>query len=131
MKPAAIVVAGLGLPVMLIVALIGLVSYEEAEAVCLPGGPALSSIHLRQFAQPGQNVRRMSEDFRRGERVIDAGTRLAAHHLMGLAACGLDEVSVCDTPRMAILTTGSELASSGSELQAGQIRGANWRSTAT
>ena len=42
MKPAAIVVAGLGLPVMLIVALIGLVSYEEAEAVCLPGGPALS-----------------------------------------------------------------------------------------
>jgi len=97
----------------------------ERIAEHVPGGPALSSIRLRQFAQPGQNVRRMSEDFRRGERVIEAGTRLAPHHLMGLAACGLDAVSVCDTPRMAILTTGSELASSGSELQAGQIRDAN------
>ena len=97
----------------------------EHIAEHVPGGLALSIIRLMQCVQPGQNVRRMSEDFRRGERVIDAGTRLAPHHLMGLAACGLDEVSVCDTPRMAILTTGSELASSGSELQAGQIRDAN------
>lgn len=89
------------------------------------GGPPLTSIRLLQPAQSGQNVRQKSEDFRRGARVIDSGTRLAPHHLMGLAACGLDEVSVCDTPRMAILTTGNELASSGSELQDGQIRDAN------
>lgn len=97
----------------------------ERIADHVPGGPALTSIRLLQPAQPGQNVRLMSEDFRRGERVIDAGTRLAPHHLMGLAACGLDEASVCATPRMAILTTGSELATSGSELQNGQIRDAN------
>jgi molybdopterin molybdotransferase len=88
-------------------------------------GAPLSSIRLLQPVQSGQNVRQMSEDFRRGARLIEAGTRLAPHHLMGLAACGLDEVPVCDTPRMAILTTGSELASSGSELQDGQIRDAN------
>ena len=97
----------------------------ERFAEHVPGGPALTSIRLLQPAQSGQNVRLMSEDFRRGERVIDAGTRLAPHHLMGLAACGLDEASVCATPRMAILTTGSELASSGSELHDGQIRDAN------
>ena len=88
----------------------------ERIAEHVPGGPALTAIRLQQPALPGQNVRRMSEDFRRGDRVVAAGTRLAPHHLMGLAACGLDEVSVCEPPRMAILTTGSELASSGSTL---------------
>ncbi len=97
----------------------------ERIAEHVPGGPALTAIRLQQPALPGQNVRRMSEDFRRGDRVVAAGTRLAPHHLMGLAACGLDEVSVCEPPRMAILTTGSELASSGSTLQPGQIRDAN------
>jgi molybdopterin molybdotransferase len=97
----------------------------ERIAEHVPGGPALTTIRLLQPAQPGQNVRQMSEDFRRGDRVVEAGTRLAPHHLMGLAACGLDEVSVCEPPRMAILTTGSELASSGSELHPGQIRDAN------
>ena len=65
----------------------------ERIAEHVPGGPALTTIRLLQPAQPGQNVRQMSEDFRRGDRVIDAGTRLAPHHLMGLAACGLDEVA--------------------------------------
>jgi molybdopterin molybdotransferase len=97
----------------------------ERIAEHVRGGPALTAIRLQQPALPGQNVRQMSEDFRRGDRVVEAGTRLAPHHLMGLAACGLDEVSVCEPPRMAILTTGSELAGSGSELQPGQIRDAN------
>ncbi|MCL4791563.1 MAG: molybdopterin molybdotransferase MoeA [Gammaproteobacteria bacterium] len=97
----------------------------ERIAEHVPGGPAPTTIRLLQPAQPGQNVRQMSEDFRRGDLVVKAGTRLAPHHLMGLAACGLDEVSVCETPRVAILTTGSELASSGSTLRHGQIRDAN------
>lgn len=97
----------------------------ERIAEHVPGGPALTRIRLLQPAQAGQNVRRMSEDFRRGAQVVDAGTRLSPHHLMGLAACGLDDVSVYASPRMAILTTGSELATSGSELQDGQIRDAN------
>ena len=97
----------------------------ERIAEHVPGGPGLTAIRLQQPALPGQNVRQMSEDFRRGDRVVEAGTRLAPHHLMGLAACGLDEVSVCEPPRMAILTTGSELANRGSTLQPGQIRDAN------
>ncbi|MBM4220457.1 MAG: molybdopterin molybdotransferase MoeA [Gammaproteobacteria bacterium] len=97
----------------------------ERIAEHVPGGPAPTSIRLLQAAAPGQNVRRMSEDFRRGDRVVDAGTRLAPHHLMGLAACGLDDRGIRDTPRMAILTTGSELATSGSELLQGRIRDAN------
>ncbi len=89
------------------------------------GGPTPATISLIQPVPPGQNVRRASEDFHRGQLVVPAGTRLAPHQLMGLAACGLDEVPVRKTPRVAILTTGNELASRGSELASGQIRDAN------
>ena len=44
---------------------------------------------------------------------------------MGLAACGVDEVSVVSAPRVAVLTTGNELATHGAELAPGQIRDAN------
>ena len=57
--------------------------------------------------------------------MVEAGTRLAPHHLMGLAACGVDEVPVVRAPRVAVLTTGSELTESGADLGAGQIRDAN------
>jgi molybdopterin molybdotransferase len=97
----------------------------ERIAGHVPGSPTPASIRLVQAAECGQNVRQMSEDFRRGDLVVAAGTRLAPHHLMGLAACGLDEACIRATPRMAILTTGSELATSGSELQQGRIRDAN------
>lgn len=97
----------------------------ERIAGHVPGSPTPASIRLVQAAGYGQNVRQMSEDFRRGDLVVAAGTRLAPHHLMGLAACGLDEACIRATPRMAILTTGSELATSGSELQQGRIRDAN------
>jgi molybdopterin molybdotransferase len=74
---------------------------------------------------PGQNIRRAGEDFVRGQTVVDAGTRLASHHLMGLAACGVDEVSVVRRPRVAVLTTGDELRGQGVDLAPGQIRDAN------
>lgn len=76
MKPAAIVVAGLGLPVMLIVALIGLVSYEEAEAVCLPGGPALSVDPSRL---PAGGVAGFT-----GEQLVNAAHIMAAGATLGL-----------------------------------------------
>ncbi|MEQ1802072.1 MAG: gephyrin-like molybdotransferase Glp [Gammaproteobacteria bacterium] len=75
--------------------------------------------------RPGQNVRRAGEDFVVGQTVVAAGTRLAPHHLMGLAACGVDEVDVAPRPRIAVLTTGSELETRGAELAPGRIRDAN------
>lgn len=74
---------------------------------------------------PGQNVRRAGEDFVAGQTVVATGTRLAPHHLMGLAACGVDEVSVAVRPRVAVLTTGSELEYRGADLAPGRIRDAN------
>lgn len=75
--------------------------------------------------QPGQNVRQAGEDFVTGQPVVASGTRLAPHHLMGLAACGVDDLSVARRPRIAVLTTGSELVHQGTELAPGRIRDAN------
>lgn len=75
--------------------------------------------------QPGQNVRLAGEDFRAGTTVVPSGTRLAPHHLMGLAACGVDEVRVAARPRVAVLTTGNELEDHGATPAPGRIRDAN------
>lgn len=75
--------------------------------------------------QPGQNVRQAGEDFVTGQPVVAAGVRLAPHHLMALSACGVDAVSVMARPRVAVLTTGSELEHQGAELAPGRIRDAN------
>jgi molybdopterin molybdotransferase len=74
---------------------------------------------------PGQNIRQTGEDFVRGQAVVDAGTRLGPHHLMALAACGVDEVPVVPAPRVAVLTTGNELTEQGADLAPGHIRDAN------
>ena len=84
-----------------------------------------ATVLITEPLHPGQNIRQCGEDFIKGRVFVDAGTRLAPHHLMGLAACGVDEVSVVSSPRVAVLTTGNELATHGAELAAGQIRDAN------
>ena len=82
-------------------------------------------ILLTEPLHPGQNIRQAGEDFVRSQTVVAAGTRLGPHHLMGLAACGVDEVPVVRAPRVAVLTTGNELTEQGVDLAPGQIRDAN------
>lgn len=54
-----------------------------------------------------------------------AGVRLFAHHIMALAACGVESVPVIRPPRVAVLTTGNELRSPGADLAPFQIGDAN------
>lgn len=85
----------------------------------------LDRISFEQPAQAGLNIRRRGEDFRRGETVLPAGVRLGPAGLMALAATGHDEVHVRPPVRIALLTTGSELARSGVPAEPGQLRDAN------
>jgi molybdopterin molybdotransferase len=89
----------------------------------LIGGQA--TVLITEPLEPGQNIRQCGQDFVQGQPIVVAGTRLAPHHLMALAAGGVDEVPVAPTPRVAVLTTGNELATHGAELAPGQIRDAN------
>jgi len=82
-------------------------------------------IRFSAQASPGQNVRLAGSDIRPGNRLVEAGTRLAPQHIMGLAAAGVVRVDVRTAPRVAIITTGAELVAGGSPLRAGMIRDAN------
>jgi molybdopterin molybdotransferase len=97
----------------------------ERVTVQEAGVGQFASVVITAPLQPGQNVRRAGEDFVSGETVVAPGVRLAPHHLMGLAACGVDRVSVAPRPRVAVLTTGSELEHEGADLGPGRIRDAN------
>lgn len=73
----------------------------------------------------GENVSRRGEDIKKGEIAVDAGVRLKPQHLGLIAALGTARVKVFEKPRIAILTTGNELAEIGSKRQENQIFDAN------
>jgi molybdopterin molybdotransferase len=73
------------------------------------------------MAGSGRNIRRTAQDFREGEQLLAAGTRLTPRALVVAAGADVAEFSVVRRPRVAILCTGDELAPPG---KARQIPGA-------
>jgi molybdopterin molybdotransferase len=73
----------------------------------------------------GGNVSKKGEDVKKGETVVNAGTRLKPYHLALLAALGNGKVRVTEKPRIAVLATGNELAEAGSKLSGSQIHESN------
>jgi molybdopterin molybdotransferase len=73
----------------------------------------------------GEYLREPGSDLAAGAVLVPAGTVLAPRHLAALAAAGLDRVPVRRSPRVAVLTTGDELAAPGSALRPGQLFDAN------
>jgi molybdopterin molybdotransferase len=88
----------------------------------LDGGAA---VELLETAEAGDFVRGRGRDFPAGGEVCPAGTRLGARHLLALAAVGVSRVPVRRKPRVALISTGKELAAPGAELKPGQIRDAS------
>jgi molybdopterin molybdotransferase len=84
-----------------------------------------NSIEVGEAVEDGANVRPVGGDMRRGDLVVDRGTRLGAPQLAALAAAGRPEVQVACRPRAAVLATGSELRPPGEPLRPGEIYEAN------
>ncbi len=62
---------------------------------------------------PGWHVRAAGSDFRSGDVLIPAGTRLGPRQLLCVAAADQAQVSIWRRPRVAILSTGTELVPAG------------------
>ena len=69
----------------------------------------------------GAHVRPRGGDLARGDVVIEAGTVLRPAELAALAAVGIAKVACARRPRVAVVTTGSELRRPGEALAPGQI----------
>ena len=73
----------------------------------------------------GANVRRAGEDVTFGKTVIEGGSVLRPQEIGLLASLGAWQVSVRRRPRVALMSTGDEVAEPGTPRRAGQIYDAN------
>ncbi|WP_147916029.1 gephyrin-like molybdotransferase Glp [Ruania zhangjianzhongii] len=74
---------------------------------------------------PAAHLRRRGEDVAAGDLVLRAGTVLHAPQLAAAAACGHGELLVHPRPRVAVISTGSELVPAGEPCAWGQIPDSN------
>jgi molybdopterin molybdotransferase len=83
--------------------------------------------HVRIFssALPNENVRRAGDDIKNGQTVFKKGRTIQPHDIGLLASIGRPEIRVISKPKLAVLSTGDELADIHTPLPSGKIRSSN------
>jgi putative molybdopterin biosynthesis protein len=87
------------------------------------GGGTL--VEVRRPAAPGQLISFAGSDMARGETVVRAGQVIGSRQIGMLAAVGCDSVEVWRRPRVAIVSTGDEIAAPGQPIQPGKVYDSN------
>jgi molybdopterin molybdotransferase len=82
-------------------------------------------VRVDAVPRPGQSVRRRGEDVQRGSVVLGAGSRLTPQALGMAASVGAAALRVARRPRVALFSTGDELAMPGETLKPGAIYNSN------
>ncbi len=82
-------------------------------------------LDVHEVVAQGANIREPGRDVRAGGAVVAAGTRLGPAQIGALAAGGVAEVVCARRPRVAVLTTGTELREPGQTLAPGEVYEAN------
>ncbi|VVP44935.1 Molybdopterin molybdenumtransferase [Pseudomonas fluorescens] len=85
----------------------------EGERVCFPA------------VSPGDHVRKLGEEVRRGDLLLQAGKRLRAQEVGLLAGAGIARVEVYRPLQVCLLSSGNELREPGEALAPGQIYNSN------
>ena len=101
-----------------------IVMQEHCDAIADAGG-GLGRVRIRQRPAAGEWIRRRGEDVTHGAVVLRAGTRLGAQALGLAASVGAAQLAVRRAPRVALFSTGDELAMPGEPLKPGAIYNSN------
>jgi molybdopterin molybdotransferase len=84
-----------------------------------------NQITVNEITTRGRNIRALGLDFAKGTVLVRAGTKLGARDIGLLASGDHAMIRVRMKPRVAILTTGDELALPGAKRRADQINSSN------
>ncbi|MGU3540010.1 molybdopterin molybdotransferase MoeA [Methylobacterium sp. A54F] len=82
-------------------------------------------VHIGPDAEARRHIRAAGSNFREGAPLVRPGTLLSARHIGLLAAAGHAELRVHRRPRVAILSTGSELSDAFAPSGSAQVLDAN------
>lgn len=85
------------------------VRMEDTKLIALDGSHSPRYVQVMKEARTQQNRRLAGSDFQKGDVIIHAGTVIKPNHIMSLAPVGIREIPVLKKPRIAIMSTGSEL----------------------
>lgn len=99
-----------------------MVEYTEGRDA---GGGAGGTVVVMREVREGENVRRKAEEVAAGDVVLEAGEVVGPAAVGLLASTGHAEVAVYRRPRVAVLSTGSELVEVAETPGPGKIRNSN------
>ncbi len=96
---------------------------DGADAVVIQEDTVASgdSVTITEAARPGRHIRPAGVDFRRGDVLLSAGSRLTDRDLSLAARMNYPQLPVRRRPKVALLATGDELVMPGSTPGPGQI----------
>jgi molybdopterin molybdotransferase len=95
-------------------------AYNENANLAFP-----NQIHLTSPVNPDDYVRPEGSDIKQSDIVLNPGERLRPQEIGLLAMLGISQVTIYRPPRIALLSTGNELATINQSLQPGKIYDAN------
>lgn len=82
-------------------------------------------VKILKPADPGKNIVNRAAEIRKGDKVISAGERVTRTMVASLAAFGCSTVDVSKRPKLAILSTGTEIVDVSESPGPDQIRNSN------
>jgi len=84
-----------------------------------------NAIEVKRSAKHGENIRRRGEEIKEGDKALLTGEILTPPAIGLIATLGYETIKLFKRPSVALIVTGDELQSPGSELKPGMIRDSN------